>query len=140
MRRVRATSLSRGNITLSPRFQFCGPAAAFSSVGVPPAPNKNTAPSSAGGATTHFGASTIPAAEKQRRVGEVFHRVAENYDVMNDLMSAGVHRLWKDEFVRMAGSIVTPGACARASPPPHPPSHTDNPHPPPSPHPAPPPS
>ena len=66
--------------------------------------------SSAPPPTTHFGASTIPSAEKERRVGEVFHRVAENYDVMNDLMSGGVHRLWKDEFVRMAGSIVSPGA------------------------------
>ncbi len=68
------------------------------------------APPSPPSATTHFGAATIPAAEKQRRVGEVFHRVAESYDVMNDLMSGGVHRLWKDEFVRMAGSIVSPGA------------------------------
>ena len=42
-------------------------------------------------------------------VGEVFHRVAENYDLMNDMMSGGVHRLWKDSFVNMAGNIVSQG-------------------------------
>ena len=38
--------------------------------------------------------------EKQRRVNEVFSSVAKKYDVMNDVMSLGVHRYWKDEFVR----------------------------------------
>lgn len=49
--------------------------------------------------TTHFGFQTVDAEEKQGKVAEVFHRVAENYDVMNDLMSAGVHRVWKEHFV-----------------------------------------
>jgi demethylmenaquinone methyltransferase/2-methoxy-6-polyprenyl-1,4-benzoquinol methylase len=52
-------------------------------------------------ATTHFGASTVPLREKQRLVNDVFHRVAARYDLMNDLMSLGVHRLWKDDFVAM---------------------------------------
>jgi hypothetical protein len=60
--------------------------------------------------TTHFGAATVPEAEKKALVGDVFHRVADNYDVMNDLMSAGIHRLWKDSFVAMAGRIVSEGA------------------------------
>lgn len=45
--------------------------------------------------TTHFGFEEVPIAEKVNRVADVFHSVAEHYDVMNDLMSLGVHRLWK---------------------------------------------
>jgi len=48
---------------------------------------------------THFGFSTVPLPEKQQRVDQVFHSVAARYDLMNDLMSAGLHRLWKDQFV-----------------------------------------
>jgi demethylmenaquinone methyltransferase/2-methoxy-6-polyprenyl-1,4-benzoquinol methylase len=44
---------------------------------------------------THFGYQEVPEGEKARRVGEVFDRVAERYDVMNDLMSLGLHRFWK---------------------------------------------
>mmetsp|Transcript_2806 Transcript_2806/g.8783 ORF Transcript_2806/g.8783 Transcript_2806/m.8783 type:complete len:350 (+) Transcript_2806:107-1156(+) len=49
--------------------------------------------------TTHFGFSRVPTQEKEKRVGEVFEKVADVYDVMNDVMSAGVHRVWKDHFV-----------------------------------------
>jgi demethylmenaquinone methyltransferase / 2-methoxy-6-polyprenyl-1,4-benzoquinol methylase len=49
--------------------------------------------------TTHFGFETVRTAEKQGRVDEVFHSVAKKYDVMNDVMSAGLHRLWKDALV-----------------------------------------
>ena len=45
--------------------------------------------------TTDFGFEEVPAADKQRRVGEVFTSVAQKYDLMNDLMSLGIHRLWK---------------------------------------------
>lgn len=45
--------------------------------------------------TTHFGFEEVPVSEKVNRVSDVFHSVAEHYDVMNDLMSFGVHRLWK---------------------------------------------
>jgi demethylmenaquinone methyltransferase/2-methoxy-6-polyprenyl-1,4-benzoquinol methylase len=45
--------------------------------------------------TTHFGYRDVPVSDKARMVGEVFHSVAGKYDVMNDLMSFGVHRLWK---------------------------------------------
>jgi demethylmenaquinone methyltransferase/2-methoxy-6-polyprenyl-1,4-benzoquinol methylase len=44
---------------------------------------------------THFGYQQVPAAEKSDRVAAVFHSVASNYDIMNDLMSGGLHRLWK---------------------------------------------
>jgi demethylmenaquinone methyltransferase/2-methoxy-6-polyprenyl-1,4-benzoquinol methylase len=47
---------------------------------------------------THFGFSSVPLAEKQGRVDAVFHKVASRYDLMNDLMSAGFHRVWKDVF------------------------------------------
>ena len=50
--------------------------------------------------TTHFGFQTVAEGLKESKVGEVFSSVASNYDTMNDLMSMGVHRLWKDYFVR----------------------------------------
>jgi demethylmenaquinone methyltransferase / 2-methoxy-6-polyprenyl-1,4-benzoquinol methylase len=46
-----------------------------------------------------FGDQLVSPEEKTRRVGEVFSSVARRYDVMNDLMSGGMHRLWKDRFV-----------------------------------------
>jgi len=49
---------------------------------------------------THFGFRTVEAAAKQKLVGGVFSSVASNYDIMNDLMSGGLHRVWKNEFVR----------------------------------------
>lgn len=47
-----------------------------------------------------FGYQSVDPAEKTARVGEVFSRVARRYDIMNDAMSAGLHRRWKDRFVR----------------------------------------
>jgi demethylmenaquinone methyltransferase/2-methoxy-6-polyprenyl-1,4-benzoquinol methylase len=47
----------------------------------------------------NFGDELVSAEEKTRRVGEVFSSVARRYDVMNDLMSGGMHRLWKNRFV-----------------------------------------
>jgi demethylmenaquinone methyltransferase/2-methoxy-6-polyprenyl-1,4-benzoquinol methylase len=49
--------------------------------------------------TTHFGYETVQLGEKQGRVNEVFRSVARRYDLMNDLMSAGLHRAWKDALV-----------------------------------------
>jgi demethylmenaquinone methyltransferase / 2-methoxy-6-polyprenyl-1,4-benzoquinol methylase len=48
-----------------------------------------------------FGFRKVPAEDKQRLINEVFARVADRYDQMNDLMSAGLHRLWKDDLVAM---------------------------------------
>ena len=49
--------------------------------------------------TTHFGFKTIPEAEKAGRVRGVFSSVATKYDIMNDVMSGGVHRVWKDAMM-----------------------------------------
>jgi demethylmenaquinone methyltransferase / 2-methoxy-6-polyprenyl-1,4-benzoquinol methylase len=49
--------------------------------------------------TTHFGFETVPLGAKQARVDDVFHKVASRYDLMNDLMSMGLHRLWKEDLV-----------------------------------------
>jgi len=48
---------------------------------------------------THFGYTTIPLEDKQGRVDDVFHSVARRYDLMNDLMSGGLHRAWKDALL-----------------------------------------
>jgi demethylmenaquinone methyltransferase/2-methoxy-6-polyprenyl-1,4-benzoquinol methylase len=53
-------------------------------------------------ADTDFGFKRVPEAQKARRVGEVFDRVADRYDLMNDLMSFGLHRLWKAFTVSIA--------------------------------------
>lgn len=53
--------------------------------------------------TTDFGFEKVPLQDKSRRVSSVFSSVAENYDLMNDLMSFGVHRLWKRFAVDLAG-------------------------------------
>jgi demethylmenaquinone methyltransferase / 2-methoxy-6-polyprenyl-1,4-benzoquinol methylase len=57
--------------------------------------------------TTHFGYQTVPEQEKVHKVAEVFHSVAAKYDVMNDLMSGGLHRLWK--AFTIAQAAVRPG-------------------------------
>lgn len=53
--------------------------------------------------TTHFGFTDVPVEEKERRVRGVFDSVADNYDLMNDMMSFGIHRLWKRYAINMAG-------------------------------------
>jgi len=53
--------------------------------------------------TTHFGYREIPEGEKARHVGDVFRSVAPSYDVMNDLMSLGLHRWWKRFALEMSG-------------------------------------
>jgi demethylmenaquinone methyltransferase/2-methoxy-6-polyprenyl-1,4-benzoquinol methylase len=53
--------------------------------------------------TTHFGYREVPEDEKVRRVGDVFRSVAPSYDLMNDLMSLGLHRLWKRFALEMSG-------------------------------------
>ncbi|KAH4212264.1 2-methoxy-6-polyprenyl-1,4-benzoquinol methylase [Parastagonospora nodorum] len=65
----------------------------------PPPPPPPKAPRDAQG-TTHFGFETVAEALKEQRVGAVFSSVASSYDSMNDFMSLGIHRLWKDHFVR----------------------------------------
>lgn len=57
--------------------------------------------------TTHFGFETVDVKDKARRVADVFHSVAGKYDLMNDLMSMGIHRIWKRYTIQIAG--VKPG-------------------------------
>jgi len=56
---------------------------------------------------THFGFETVPEEAKAARVADVFHSVARNYDVMNDVMSGGLHRVWK--FFTMGRAAIRPG-------------------------------
>ncbi len=53
--------------------------------------------------TTHFGYQTVKKAEKEAKVAEVFTSVATKYDIMNDLMSFGIHRLWKRYAIKLSG-------------------------------------
>jgi len=57
--------------------------------------------------TTHFGYETVQEEDKVHKVAEVFHSVAAKYDVMNDFMSAGLHRVWKAFTIAQAG--IRPG-------------------------------
>lgn len=57
--------------------------------------------------TTHFGFTEVPIHEKSKRVADVFHSVANQYDLMNDLMSFGLHRLWKKFTINQAS--IRPG-------------------------------
>ncbi len=52
--------------------------------------------------TTHFGYKQVPVKDKASRVAEVFHSVADKYDLMNDVMSFGIHRLWKRYTIQAA--------------------------------------
>lgn len=57
--------------------------------------------------TTHFGYQEVPVEEKSQHVAGVFRSVAPKYDVMNDLMSMGIHRVWKRLAIELAG--IRPG-------------------------------
>ena len=59
--------------------------------------------------TTHFGFQSVAVDEKESKVGAVFHSVAEQYDLMNDILSFGIHRLWKHFTIEL--SMVRPGQC-----------------------------
>jgi demethylmenaquinone methyltransferase/2-methoxy-6-polyprenyl-1,4-benzoquinol methylase len=60
-----------------------------------------TETSSGADATVSFGDRQVAESERQRLVNDVFGKVAERYDLMNDLMSGGLHRLWKDDLIGM---------------------------------------
>ena len=53
--------------------------------------------------TTHFGFTEVPVSEKAQKVAAVFDSVADRYDVMNDVMSFGMHRLWKRYAIETSG-------------------------------------
>ncbi|USP81500.1 uncharacterized protein yc1106_08774 [Curvularia clavata] len=79
----------------------------------PPPPPKSPQD---GSPTTHFGFETIAEALKEQRVGAVFSSVASSYDSMNDFMSLGIHRLWKDHFVRNLNPGRNPLTTSSSSP------------------------
>lgn len=66
--------------------------------------------STAPGDETHFGFKTVKKDEKEKLVGGVFSSVASKYDVMNDVMSMGVHRLWKSHFINRLDAGMRPGS------------------------------
>lgn len=65
---------------------------------------QDTTPGHEPDSTTSFGFRSVSEGERQGLVNAVFSSVASRYDLMNDLMSAGLHRLWKSEFVTMIGA------------------------------------
>ncbi|CAI5756608.1 unnamed protein product [Candida verbasci] len=60
--------------------------------------------------TTHFGFKTVNKQDKEKLVGGVFSSVASNYDLMNDVMSAGIHRLWKHHFIKKLNAGKRPNS------------------------------
>ncbi|CAK9435612.1 uncharacterized protein LODBEIA_P03390 [Lodderomyces beijingensis] len=60
--------------------------------------------------TTHFGFKTVNRSDKENLVGGVFSSVASNYDIMNDVMSMGVHRLWKHHFINRLDAGMRPSS------------------------------
>lgn len=70
----------------------------FSSTNAVRNATSNSNPTSTADRPTHFGFETVTEREKQNRVAGVFSSVADSYDKMNDLMSLGIHRLWKYVF------------------------------------------
>ncbi len=71
------------------------------------APHNQAPHNSAADDSTHFGFRNVPKSQKAGQVAEVFHSVAGKYDLMNDLMSMGIHRLWKRFTIELSG--VRPG-------------------------------
>jgi ubiquinone/menaquinone biosynthesis methyltransferase len=67
------------------------------------------------GSSTHFGFQEVAVGEKEGRVREVFDNVADSYDVMNDLMSAGLHRMWKDHLLQVS-SVAALSRAVRRNP------------------------
>ncbi|GAB5585512.1 2-hexaprenyl-6-methoxy-1 [Umbelopsis nana] len=67
---------------------------------ITPNPTPESSTQSQNSPKTHFGFRDVLESEKEQLVGKVFANVADKYDIMNDAMSGGVHRLWKDHFIR----------------------------------------
>lgn len=86
---------------------------------IPPSSTSSASGSAAKGSgddgtgKTHFGFRDVDVDDKEQLVGRVFHSVAEQYDVMNDLMSGTLHRVWKDQFVAELLPICGAGYGAR---------------------------
>lgn len=108
----RVASRSRASTSLAPACSRCN---STSSKPNPYTPlSSSTPPPSAPGATptdgptTHFGFKTVPQSLKESLVGHVFTSVSPKYDLMNDSMSLGIHRLWKESFVNAMVPRLSP--------------------------------
>ena len=104
---VRRSNTRRASLTVADRFRY---------VSRPYSPKRfqstaTTVPSTSSfrpyidnnASTTHFGYQEVPITEKEQHVKHVFENVADSYDVMNDLMSGGLHRAWKDYLLQVSG-------------------------------------
>ena len=63
-----------------------------------------TQPASVAGSKTHFGFTQVDTEQKESLVADVFHSVAAKYDIMNDVMSMGIHRIWKRYTIDCSGA------------------------------------
>lgn len=80
-----------------------GSTASFSTSNTSTSSNSSSNSSTSSSPSIDFGFTQVAVEDKEKLVRQVFSSVAHNYDIMNDLMSFGTHRLWKDEFVSMMG-------------------------------------
>lgn len=62
-----------------------------------------------GGMETSYGFREVPDGQKQGLVNQVFHKVAKRYDIMNDVMSMGMHRAWKEAMISALNPRKEPG-------------------------------
>jgi 2-methoxy-6-polyprenyl-1,4-benzoquinol methylase len=108
----RVATRSRATPSLAPACSRCNstsskpnPYNPLNSSTPPPSSHPGT---SGDGPTTHFGFKTVPQSLKESLVGHVFTSVSPKYDLMNDSMSLGIHRLWKDSFVNAMVPRLSP--------------------------------
>ncbi|RKU49128.1 2-hexaprenyl-6-methoxy-1,4-benzoquinone methyltransferase [Coniochaeta pulveracea] len=113
----RSPALRRALQTAS-RTQSCRSFTSTSATLTQPAdyPTRHQPPTRDPSRPTHFGFETVTESEKQQRVASVFTSVAESYDRMNDLMSFGWHRVWKDHFVRTLNPGFSPLSSSPSGP------------------------
>ncbi|KAJ2903637.1 hypothetical protein MKZ38_009580 [Zalerion maritima] len=110
LRSIAAASTSASR-TFAPRFV---PPTSRSFASTHPASRPTTTTNDTSDRPTSFGFETVTESEKRERVAGVFSSVADSYDRMNDMMSLGVHRLWKDHYVSSLNPGYTPpGQAAR---------------------------
>lgn len=90
---------ARARLSLAQSLRINGGLRSFSNARVQLNQKQSNSDGFSGDSTTHFGSRTVLKEEKEKLVGNVFSSVASKYDVMNDVMSLGIHRLWKDHFI-----------------------------------------
>ncbi|KAI9834061.1 MAG: hypothetical protein M1819_003346 [Sarea resinae] len=115
--RVASRSLNRAPFFPKPSSRCLSCSVPYAQGAGPQSQSPLNSPASEGSErTTHFGYETVAESMKESRVGAVFSSVASSYDTMNDLMSLGIHRLWKDHFVRSLNPGSNPRTLSDAAP------------------------